>query len=89
MALGAGRRHVLWLAVRGTAGVVAIGTAIGLAAAVTASDLITTMLFQLRTTDARVYASATACLVLVGLAACIPPVLRALRIQPETALRYE
>jgi len=27
--------------------------------------------------------------VLVGIASCVPPVLRALRIQPETALRYE
>jgi len=54
-----------------------------------AFSLITTMLFQLQTTDARVYAAATACLVFVGVAACIPPVVRALRIQPETALRYE
>jgi hypothetical protein len=45
--------------------------------------------FQLDATDARVYGAAIACLVLVGVGACVPPVLRAPRIQPERALRYE
>jgi predicted permease len=89
IALGARRRHILWLVVRGTLVVVAAGGLIGMTIASLAGGLVRTMLFQLDATDARVYGAATACLLLVGVAACVPPVLRALRIQPERALRYE
>jgi len=89
IALGARRRQIMWLVVRGTLVVVATGAAIGLTVASLASGLIRTMLFQLDATDVRIYSAAMVCLVLVGIASCVPPVLRALRIQPETALRYE
>jgi hypothetical protein len=89
IALGARRHQILWLVVRGTLVVVAAGAAIGLAVASLAGGLVSTMLFQLDATDARVYGAAIACLVVVGVGACVPPVLRALRIQPERALRYE
>jgi predicted permease len=89
IALGARRYQILWLVVRGTLVVVAAGAAIGLTVASLAGGLVSTMLFQLDATDARVYGAAIACLVLVGIVSCVPPVLRALRIQPERALRYE
>jgi ABC-type antimicrobial peptide transport system permease subunit len=89
IALGARRRQILWLVVRGTLVVVAAGTAIGLTVAAMAGGLVSAMLFQLESTDARVYGAAIACLVLTGIAACIPPVLRAMRIQPGATLRYE
>jgi len=89
IALGAQRRQILWLVVRGTVAVIVSGAVIGLSAASMAGGLVRTMLFQLDAMDVRVYSAAIACLVLVGVVSCIPPVLRALRIQPERALRYE
>jgi ABC-type antimicrobial peptide transport system permease subunit len=89
MALGAQRRQILWLVLRGTLVVVLSGAALGLTTAIMASGLVRTMLFRLEATDGRVYSAAIACLMLVGVASCVPPVLRALRIQPERALRYE
>jgi predicted permease len=89
IALGARRHQILWLVVRGTLIVVAAGATIGLTVASLAGGLVRTMLFQLDATDPRIYGAAVVCLVLVGIASCVPPVLRALRIQPETALRYE
>jgi ABC-type antimicrobial peptide transport system permease subunit len=89
VALGATHRHVIWLMTRGSAGVVAVGVAIGIAAAFAASDALTGVLFGLERTDVRVYGSAAAVLFAAGMLAALPPILRALRIEPVSALRCE
>ena len=89
LALGAGRTHVSWLVIRSTLGVVAIGTAIGLAGALASRRFISTMLFGVLDSDARVYATAVAFLSIIGVLACLPPVLRVLRLDPMTTLRRE
>jgi putative ABC transport system permease protein len=89
MALGAGRRQVIWLVLRSTVTVMTIGIVLGLAIAIAASDTISSLLFGLPSTDPRVYAAAVAFLSLVGIAASIPPVLRAVHIDPMTTLRRE
>jgi ABC-type antimicrobial peptide transport system permease subunit len=89
VAVGATHRNVLWLVARGSLAVVAIGVVAGIALALVSSDALTSVLFGLERTDPRVYATAAAVLFAVGAIATIPPVMRALRIDPVTALRYE
>ena len=87
--LGATRRNVTWLVTRSCATVVAIGVIAGLAIALASSSALTDVLYGLERTDVRIYAVGAAFLFMAGILATIPPVLRALRIQPVAALRYE
>jgi len=89
IALGATQRHVMWQVVRGSVSVMIVGAGVGLTLAWTASDLAANLLFGLPSTDPLVYATAAGILLIVGIASAIPPALRALRIQPVSALRYE
>ena len=45
--------------------------------------------FAVAPTDPASFATATACLLAVAVAACLVPTLRALAVQPTRALRYE
>jgi ABC-type antimicrobial peptide transport system permease subunit len=89
VALGAGRSHVLWQVVRASVFVSGIGVVAGLAASLAASRLLEGFVFGLPPTDPRIYACAVVLLLTAAVAAAVAPVLRALRIDPVTALRYE
>lgn len=89
MALGAQRRHVLWLAAGETACLFAVGVAIGIPAAFAASRFASSMLFGLQAGNPMVYAGAVATLGATAAAAAIIPAQRAIRLEPTTALRYE
>jgi putative ABC transport system permease protein len=89
IALGASHRHVLWYVARGTVAVIVTGVGLGIVLALRASDMLTSILFGLPPGDPRVYATAAAVLFLTGVVAAVPPVLRAFRIDPVVALRYE
>jgi predicted permease len=89
IALGASHRHVLWCVARGTVAVIVSGVGLGIVLALGASDMLTSMLFGLPPGDPRVYATAAAVLFITGVAAAVPPVLRAFRIDPVVALRSE
>jgi predicted permease len=89
IALGAPRGHVLWQVVRASIAVSGIGVSVGLGVALAASRLLEGFLFGLAATDPRVYSGAIVCLLGAAVVAAVPPVLRALRIDPVTALRYE
>jgi predicted permease len=89
LALGAGRRHVSWLVIRSTLGILALGTALGLAGALASRRFISSLLFGVLDSDPRVYAAAVTTLAVIGLLACLPPVLRLLRLDPMTTLRRE
>jgi ABC-type antimicrobial peptide transport system permease subunit len=65
------------------------GMAIGLAMAVAARNRLTDILFGVRSDDPWIYGVAIGCLLLAGIVSAIPPVVRALRLEPVAALRYE
>jgi hypothetical protein len=89
MALGASRasilRLILWDGVR----LVALGTALGLCAALTLSRLLRTLLFSIGPHDPITFAAVTALLALVALAATLLPARSATKVDPVVALRYE
>jgi len=88
-ALGATPGGVRWLVVRQGAAVVAIGLAVGLAAAIPATRFIASLLFGVDRLDPTTWAAGVLGLGLVAVAACYLPAWRASRIAPMDALRPE
>jgi predicted permease len=88
-ALGAGRGSLIALVVRQGLGVTAVGLVIGLIAAAGLTRLMATMLFGIEPLDPLSFIAAPAMLLLVALAACLIPALRAARVDPAIALRAD
>jgi putative ABC transport system permease protein len=89
MALGAARPDVLRMVVRQGVSLASIGIVIGLGGAFALTRLLKTMLFGVGVMDALTFAAAAFALMLVVLLATFLPALRATRISPVVALRYE
>lgn len=89
MALGAAPDRVRGMILRQTAIMTAVGGVAGLGLAVLAGRGAQSLLFELKGYDPTVFASAAVVLALVALAAGFVPALRASRVDPMTALRYE
>ena len=89
MALGADGGRVRGLVLRQVAVMAAIGGLVGLAAALGIGRAAESLLFEIKGYDPRVLALSAAVLGLVTLAAGYLPALRASRIDPMKALRYE
>jgi predicted permease len=89
MALGASRSNVLRLVLRQASVLAGIGTLLGLAGAVAASHLLTSMLFEVKPTEPMIYVAVGILLTLVGLVASYIPARRATNVDPMVALRYE
>jgi putative ABC transport system permease protein len=89
VALGAGRRDVLWMVLREGLLLGAVGGAVGLAAAFALTRLLASFLFGVTATDPLSFVLAATFLVVVVLAASYLPARRASRIDPITALRAE
>jgi putative ABC transport system permease protein len=89
MALGASRQQVLLLVVRQGLPLILTGIAAGLAVSLGLTRLISTLLYGVTPTDAPTFASVTILLVSIALLACWLPALRASRVDPIRALRYE
>src|SRR5215213_9213995 len=89
MALGAQRLDVLKLVVKKGVILGIIGVAAGLAASFALTRLISTLLFEVTATDAVTFAVVSVGLFLVTLIACYVPALRATKVEPLKALRYE
>jgi predicted permease len=87
MALGASRRAVVGLVMRGGLMLVAIGLVLGLAGSIAAGRLMRQLLFGVPALNVAIYAGVAAAFVAVACLACLGPSLRASRIDPLTAVR--
>ena len=87
-ALGASRRTLLWLGLRGSMALVVIAVAVGAAGAFLASSLIAGLLFQVRPAEPWIYATTALVLLGVALVAAIVPTYRASRVDPAMTLRW-
>ena len=89
MALGAGRPEVIHLVMREALVLTAVGLGVGLVSALALTRLLRTLLFQVTPTDPSTLVLVS-CLVAVAAAlAAYSPALRATKINPVQALRYE
>jgi putative ABC transport system permease protein len=89
MALGANPRDILNMVLRQSIGIVAVGIAIGLAAAFAGTRAIANLIVGIKPTDPLTFVTVILLLAAIALAACWIPARRATRVSPLTALRYE
>ena len=89
MALGAGFRDVLKMIMRHALLLVSVGCAIGLAASFALTRLVSSGLYGVTATDPATYVAISVLLIIVALVACLIPAIRAIRVDPTIALRYE
>jgi len=89
LALGADRRHVVWLVLRETAMLVVAGLLIGLVTVPAIARFVVSLLFGLKPYDALSIGAAVFTLAVVALLAGYLPARRAAKVDPMVALRYE
>jgi len=89
LALGARAGEVMRMVIRQGMTLVLIGVAIGLPAALLATRLLASLLFDVRPDDAATFGAATLVLCAVALIACATPAIRAGRLDPMRALRID
>jgi putative ABC transport system permease protein len=89
LALGALRGDVLGLVLREALGPVAAGLFAGLALSAAVAHAARALLFEVAAVDPASHAVAAAALLLAALGACLPPALRAARVDPAEALAAE
>jgi predicted permease len=89
MALGASRGDVIGVILKQTLALLALGVGVGLILAFAAARGARALLFNLQPNDPLTFAGASALLVAVALLASSLPALRATKVDPMAALRYE
>jgi ABC-type antimicrobial peptide transport system permease subunit len=89
MAVGAGRVQILAMVLGRGAILTVAGAAVGVPAALGASQLLAGLLYQVATVDPFTFAAVPVALILVGLLASLIPAVRATRVDPVTVLRSE
>ena len=89
LALGANSRDVLRLVVGHGLWLALVGVCIGVAGALLVTQLMTSMLYSVDPADPATFVSISLLLILVAVLASYIPALRAMRVDPMVALRYE
>jgi putative ABC transport system permease protein len=89
MALGAMRRDIAGVVLRQGALVVAMGLVLGLSGALTGLRYVRSLLFNVAPADPWGLATAALVVALAALLGCVIPTLRAVRVDPAVALRYD
>lgn len=89
MALGAGAASVVGMVVKQAAGMAGIGVAIGIAASVGLTRVMSSLLFGVSPTDTLTYVLAAAGALALSIVAASGPAWRAARVDPLVALREE
>jgi len=89
MALGAQRGVLIWMVLRRVLILAAVGLAISMPAALIASQLVKSFLFETQPNDPKTLALAGVVLLTAAILAGYAPAMRASRIDPLAALRYE
>jgi len=89
MALGARPRNVLLMVIRQGMSLALVGVAIGLAASLALTRVMSGLLFNVEATDPAIFVTITLLLVFVALLASYLPARRATKVDPMIALRTE
>ncbi len=89
MALGAQRAGILRMILRSGAKLLCIGIAIGCLGSLSATRVLRNMIWGVSPFDPFSFAAGMAVLFVIGVIACVRPALRASRVDPIKALRYE
>ena len=89
VALGASAGHIWWTVTRRASAQLASGILFGSAGAVAVSRLLPAMLTGTRAMDPTTMMTVAGLLLAAGLAACLIPARRAMRLDPVAALRSE
>jgi ABC-type antimicrobial peptide transport system permease subunit len=80
---------VIGLVLRESIGLVLVGTAIGLTVALAVGRLMTSLLFGLKPADGITFACVSFVMVAISVLASCLPAIKASRVDPIAALRYE
>ena len=89
MAIGAQSHNVIALVLAKAAGLIVLGAAAGLAAALGITRFLTSFLYGVKAGDPLTLSAVVVLLLVVALAACYIPARRATKVDPLVALRYE
>jgi predicted permease len=89
MALGAQNGTILWMVLRESLLLLAVGIALGVPAALAATRLVQTQLFGLKASDPATMVAAVLMIAAVVVLAGYGPARRAAKVDPMVALRYE
>ncbi len=89
LALGAKRSEIMRMILRQGLALAVAGAAVGLVGALIVSHLMAGLLFGVSPTDPLTFVGVTLVLTVVALAASYIPAMRAMRVDPLVALRYE
>jgi predicted permease len=89
LALGASARQIAGMVVGSGLRLVGLGVLLGLLGSAAAGRVLRQLVWSVSPFDPLSFAAVAVVLVLVGVQACLRPALRAARVDPVTALRYE
>ena len=89
MALGAAPRNIVKMILKRGLTLALVGTAFGLAASISLTRFLGTLLYGIQPTDVTTFVAVTLTVLIVAFVACWLPARRAARVDPMVALRYE